>query len=78
MSNYHNSRLQQIIEQWEKLQAEKQDLAQEQKDILSEAKAAGYDTSVVKAIIKLRKMSADDRQEQEALIDLYKAEIGMS
>lgn len=78
MSEYHNSRLQQFIEQWERLQAEKQDLSNAQKDIMQEAKSAGYDASVMKAIIKIRKLDPEKRQEQEALLDLYKQELGMS
>lgn len=78
MSQFHNARLQQYVEQWERLQAEKQDLSDAQKDVMTEAKAAGFDTSVVKAIIKLRKLDPEKRQEQEALLDLYKAELGMT
>lgn len=78
MSEYHNARLQQYVEQWERLQAEKQDLSDAQKDVMAEAKAAGFDTAVVKAIIKLRKLDPEKRQEQEALLDLYKAELGMT
>lgn len=78
MSEYHNSRLQQFIEQWERLQAEKQDLSNAQKDIMSEVKSSGYEVSVVKAVIKARKLDPEKRQEQEALLDLYKQELGMS
>lgn len=78
MNDYHNSRLQHFIEQWERLQAEKQDRSDAQKDIMQEVKAAGYDGSVMKAIIKIRKLDPEKRQEQEALLDLYKQELGMS
>lgn len=78
MNDYHNNRLQQFIEQWERLQAEKQDLSSAQKDIMQEAKSAGYDAAVMKAIIKIRKLDPEKRQEQEALLDLYKQELGMS
>lgn len=78
MNDFVNSRLQQSIEQWERLQAEKQDLTNAQRDIMSELKAQGYSTSAVKAIIKLRKMDPEKRQEEEAMLDLYKAELGMS
>lgn len=78
MSDYHNSRLQQFIEQWERLQSEKQDLTDAQKDIMQEAKSSGYDAAVMKAIIKIRKLDPEKRQEQEALLDLYKQELGMS
>ena len=78
MNDYHNSRLQQFIEQWERLQAEKQDLTNAQKDIMSEVKASGYDVPVVKALIKARKLDPGKRQDKEALLDLYKQELGMS
>ena len=78
MSNYHNSQLQQAVEQWERLQAEKKDLSDAQADILKELKAKGFSVSTVKTLIRLRKMDPEARQEHEALLDLYKTELGMS
>lgn len=70
--------LRQFIEQYEHLEAEKKDIAEQQKDIMSEAKARGYDTKVIRKIIALRKRDKNDVAEEEAILDLYKAALGMS
>ena len=70
--------LRQFIEQFEHLEAEKKDIAEQQKDIMSEAKARGYDTKVLKKIIAIRKRDKTDVAEEEAILDIYKAALGMS
>ena len=70
--------LRQFIEQFEHLEAEKKDIAEQQKDIMSEAKARGYDTKVLKKIIAIRKRNKNDVAEEEAILDIYKAALGMS
>jgi uncharacterized protein (UPF0335 family) len=70
--------LRQFIEQFEHLEAEKKDIAEQQKDIMSEAKARGYDTKVLKKIIAIRKRDKNDVAEEEAILDIYKAALGMS
>lgn len=57
---------------------EKKDLAERRKEIMSEAKGRGYDTKVIRKIIALRKRSADDIAEEEAVLDMYKAALGMA
>lgn len=69
--------LRQFIERFERLEAEKQDIAEIQKDLMSEAKGRGYDTKVMRRIIALRKRDADDIAEEEAVFDLYKSALGM-
>lgn len=69
--------LRQFIEQFESLEAEKKDIAEQQKDIMSEAKARGYDTKVMKKIVALRKRDKDDVAEEEAILDIYKSALGM-
>ena len=69
--------LRQFIEQFESLEAEKKDIAEQQKDIMSEAKARGYDTKVLKKIVAIRKRDKDDVAEEEAILDLYKSALGM-
>ncbi|OWY04027.1 DUF2312 domain-containing protein [Thioclava sp. IC9] len=69
--------LRQFIEQFESLEAEKKDIAEQQKDIMSEAKARGYDTKVLKKIVALRKRDKDDVAEEEAILDLYKSALNM-
>ncbi|KEO56112.1 DUF2312 domain-containing protein [Thioclava pacifica] len=70
--------LRQFVEQFESLEAEKKDITEQQKDIMSEAKARGYDTKVLKKIVALRKRDKDDVAEEEAILDLYKSALGMS
>lgn len=69
--------LRQFIERWERLDVEKKDIADQQKEVMAEAKARGYDTKVMKAIIALRKRDPDDIAEQEAIEELYKEALGM-
>ncbi|RJE80251.1 DUF2312 domain-containing protein [Paracoccus sp. JM45] len=70
--------LRQFIEQFEQLEAEKKDIAEQQKEIMSEAKARGYDTKVMKKIIALRKRDHDDIAEEEAILEMYKSALGMA
>ena len=72
-----NSELRDFIERYERLQAEKQEIADQQKEVMAEAKARGYDTKVIRLIIVIRKRDADDVAEEEAILDLYKASLGM-
>ena len=69
--------LRQFVERYEELESEKQDIAEQQKEVLAEAKGRGYDTAVLRAIIALRKKSPDDIAEFEAILDMYKAALGM-
>ncbi len=70
--------LRQFIERVERLEAEKKDIAEQQKEVMSEAKARGYDTKVMRKIIALRKRDKDDIAEEEAVLELYKEALGMS
>jgi uncharacterized protein (UPF0335 family) len=66
-----------FIERYELIDAEKKDLSEQQKEIMSEAKGRGYDTARIKEIIALRKRSPDDVAEAEAVLELYKSALGM-
>lgn len=70
--------LRQFIEQYEQLEAEKKDVTEQQKELMAEAKARGYDTKVMKKVIALRKRDKDDIAEEEAILDMYKAALGMA
>ncbi|MBK5946691.1 hypothetical protein CCR83_09650 [Rhodobacter veldkampii DSM 11550] len=70
--------LRQFIEQYEHLEAEKKDITEQQKDVMSEAKARGYDTKVMKKVIALRKRDKNDLAEEEAILEMYKAALGMA
>ena len=69
--------LRQIIEQFEQLESERNDLAERQKDVMSEAKGRGYDTKALREVIRLRKMRPDDRAEFEAVVDMYREAAGV-
>lgn len=71
------SRLKSFIERIERLEEEKAGIAADIKDVYSEAKGTGFDVKVMRQIVRLRKMESADRAEQEELIDLYKAALGM-
>lgn len=70
--------LRQFIERFEQLEAEKKDIAEQQKELMSEAKGRGYDTKVMRKIVALRKQRPDDVAEEEAVLDMYKAALGMN
>lgn len=70
--------LKSIIERVERLEAERKELQIGIKDIYAEAKGNGYQPKIIRAIIRLRKLSLADRAEQEELIDLYMSAIGMN
>jgi uncharacterized protein (UPF0335 family) len=69
--------LRQFIERFEQLEAEKKDIAEQQKEVMAEAKGRGYDTKVIRQIIALRKRKADDLAEEQAILELYKSALGM-
>lgn len=66
------NRLRSIIERVERLEEEKADISSDIRCVFSEAKSAGFDVKILRAMIKLRKMNAADRDEQEYLIDTYR------
>jgi uncharacterized protein (UPF0335 family) len=70
--------LRQFIERAEQLEAEKKDIAEQVKEVFAEAKARGYDTKIIRKIIALRKREPDDVAEEEAVLGMYKAALGMS
>lgn len=69
--------LRQFIERWERLDSEKKDIAEQQKEVMAEAKARGYDTKIMRKIINLRKRDQDDISEEEAVLEMYKEALGM-
>lgn len=68
----------QFIERYERLEAEKKDIADQQKEVLAEAKGRGYDTKVMKKIIAERKRAPEEIAEEEAILEMYRAALGMS
>jgi uncharacterized protein (UPF0335 family) len=70
-------RLKSFIERIERLEEEKRALAEDIKEVYSEAKGAGFDVKTMRQIVRLRKLDEDDRDEREALLDTYLRAIGM-
>ena len=69
--------LRQFVEQIEQLDAEKADIAAQRSGVLQEAKSRGYATGIIREIVKLRRMKPDDLAEREAVLDMYRAALGM-
>lgn len=69
--------LRQFIERFERLEAEKKDIADQQKEVMSEAKGRGYDTKVMRKVIAMRKREPQDIAEEEAVLELYREALGM-
>ncbi len=72
-----SDRLRAFVERIERLEAEKSALAADIRDVFAEAKSAGFDTKIMRQVIKLRRMENHDRNEQQELIDLYMQALGM-
>ena len=70
--------LRSFVERIERLEEEKQSIADDIKEVYGEAKGTGFDTKVLRQIIRMRKQDAAERQEQEALLDLYMHALGMA
>ena len=69
--------LKSIVARIERLEAEIHDLGEDKKSVYAEAKANGYDVTALRTIIRMRKQDADERKEQEAILDTYLAALGM-
>lgn len=70
--------LRQFIERYEHLDAEKRDIADQMKEVMAEAKGRGYDTKALRKLIAMRKRDKDDIAEEEAVLEMYKAALGMN
>ncbi len=70
--------LRQFIERFEQLESEKKDVAEQQKELMAEAKGRGYDTKVMRKVIALRKRKPEEIAEEEAVLEMYKAALGMN
>lgn len=73
-----DERLRLLIERRERLEEEKKGISDDERDVFSEAKAVGYDTKIMREILKLRAMRPDDRREMEMLLDTYKCALGLA
>ena len=71
-------RLTSFIERLERLEDEKRDAGDQIKDVFAEAKGEGFDIKIMRQLLKLRRMKPHDRSEQEELLEVYKAALGMA
>lgn len=71
------SHLRAFIERIEKLEEEKRAIADDIKDVYAEAKGTGFDAKMLRKIVAMRRMDADKRAEEEAILDLYMSALGM-
>ena len=69
--------LRQFIERFERLEMERKDLLDQQKEVLAEAKSRGYDTRVIKKVMAIRRRDPQEVLEEDAVLDLYKEAFGM-
>lgn len=76
--NVSAAQLRLFIERIETLEEERKAVADQVKDVYSEAKGTGFDTKTMKMIVRLRKMDANARAEEEALLDTYKTALGLA
>jgi uncharacterized protein (UPF0335 family) len=70
-------RLKSFIERIERLEEEKKGIADDIKDVFAEAKGTGFDVKIMRQVLRMRKMEADERREQEELLDVYMRALGM-
>lgn len=69
--------LRNFVERFERLDAEKKELAEAQKEVMAEAKGRGYDTKIIRVIIAQRKRDSADLAEEEAVLEMYRQALGM-
>ena len=70
--------LRQFVERFERLEIEKKDISDQQKEVMAEAKSRGYDTRIMRKIVSLRKRDLEDVAEEEAILSMYKSALGMN
>ena len=69
--------LKSVVERIERLEEEKKEVAEQIKEVYAEAKANGFDAKTLRKIVALRKKPTEEREEEEALLDLYMSALGM-
>lgn len=77
VANVSKGQLKSFIERIERLEEEKAAIAGDIREVYAEAKANGYDSKIMRQVIRIRKMDGHERAEQEALLDTYMAALGM-
>jgi uncharacterized protein (UPF0335 family) len=76
-SSFAQGQLKSIVERIERLEEEKKTIAADIKEVYAEAKGSGFDTKILRKVISLRKKDANERQEEESMVELYLQALGM-
>jgi uncharacterized protein (UPF0335 family) len=76
-TRFAKDHLKAFVERIERLEEEKKALADDIRDVYGEAKANGFDAKALRAVVRLRKMDADERKEQDAILETYLHALGM-
>jgi uncharacterized protein (UPF0335 family) len=76
-SGFAKEQLRSLIERVERLEEERAALSADIREVYSEAKGHGFDTKIMRQVVRLRRLDRADRQEQEAILDLYMSALGM-
>lgn len=76
-SGFAEGKLRSLIERIERLEEEKAALAADIREVYSEAKGEGFDTKIMRQVVRIRRLDRADRQEQEAILDLYLTALGV-
>lgn len=76
-TSFAHGQLRALVERIERLEEEKKTIAGDIKEVYAEAKGNGFDTKIVRKVISLRKKEAAEREEEQAILDLYMSALGM-
>jgi uncharacterized protein (UPF0335 family) len=76
--NFAKDQLKSIVERVERLEEEKTALSGDIREVYAEAKGNGFDTKIVRQVVRLRKLDTTEREERDALLDLYMSALGMA
>ncbi len=77
-ANFAKVQLKSLVERVERLEEEKTALAGDIREVYAEAKGNGFDTKIMRQVVRIRKMESHEREEQDALLDLYLSALGMA
>ncbi|MEQ1754843.1 MAG: DUF2312 domain-containing protein [Micropepsaceae bacterium] len=77
-ANFAKDQLKSLVERVERLEEEKSALSTDLKEVYAEAKGQGFDTKIMRQVVRLRKMESHEREERDALLDLYLSALGMA
>lgn len=77
-ANFAKDQLKSLVERVERLEEEKTALAGDIREVYAEAKGHGFDTKIMRQVVRIRKLDSGEREEQDALLDLYLSALGMA